>query len=146
MTFMGDAFCNATSKGIAMDKNVIRVNPEDIKAGDLLAAYGYVMLVEKITIWCHSSEQFEYHKGAAGEHVDVRDNSKFHDPNNLRDGEDLACFGVRGSFVSGDKKMFDLFRSTISYGPNCGKREELSYQQGNSRASWHVLQQEEAIN
>lgn len=121
----------------------IQVQPEQIHLGSLLAAHGFVMRVEQISIWCYTVEQYEQHKAAASVGVEVFDWSAYHDPANLSLGDDIATFGVKGSFVSGNRKMFDYFRQYISSGPDCGKRSELAYQQGNARAGWYIAQDDE---
>ena len=125
-----------------MTEKQIQVKPQDIKLGDFLVAYGYVMKVETITIWCHTAKQYQEHKPAEQENVSVVDHSPFFDPDNLRPGQDLACFGIRGSYVSGDRKMFDYFRPRMNVKGEW-TLEALSYQQGNERANWHILEKME---
>lgn len=121
----------------------IKVQPADIKIGDIIVAYGYAMKIESIQISCWTDAEFNAHKHLASDGVTVCDwtASGEHSKWGLKVGDDLACFGFRGSFVEGNREMFDYFRGYISAGPDCGKRYETSYQQGNARAGWYLLDQ-----
>ena len=112
----------------------MKTHPSLIKLGALVSQHGYTMKVERICLFCYTEDQLIEAKKHSGAEIFNRINPEIR----LGRGDDLITYSVKGSFVDGDKKMFNYFRNHISAGEKCGQMEEFSTQQGNSRATWYV--------
>ena len=116
-------------------KNYTQINPTAIKLGDHMIQHGAVYVVEKMLVVTYSAAMLAelpaYFKTEPS--IEVRDDSgsMYNGPHN-----DVPTFVVSGSFVEGDKEMFDYFRGRYSQGEKCGQRHEYTSQQGNARAYW----------
>ncbi len=86
----------------------MRIEPEDVKVGDLMHYHGFVGRVEKIRSW-----EGSYARGNA----------------------ERTCFGFALSYVEGDLDKYKYFVSTICNG--CVKGD-LAYAQGNNLCSWYI--------
>lgn len=105
-------------------------DPADIKLGDHIRQRGCTFEVTEMYAYPRNPEALERVLAAKTPGLTVRDWQV------VGDNDIFTCYVIKGTYVAGDRKMFNYFRSTISAGPKCGTKEELTSQQGNALADW----------
>lgn len=115
-----------------------RIHPSEIRVGDHIVYHGFIHQVTRIVVGCYTQEQID----AQPDYVEINDHTSAIHP--TTNEQRFPVYGIYGTYVSGDEKMFNWFRHTISYGERCGERTNECYQQGNELASWSRVTEEEA--
>ena len=114
------------------------IQPEEMRIGDIMQHHQFSYKIIEIMVFCRTQADFDKHDAIPG-HTAIDRIEQADNPND--EWHLYPCFGVYGTYVEGDRTMYEWFRHVPSVGPECGKKQDFCYDQGNKNKRWYRIEE-----